>query len=287
MNKTYITICPESYGLLPVEALGGAVGKMKNDVEACISVYAGKKLYELPQNEILRILADTEMLDKSLRSCVKAETILYGSNEKSLEMWSDIHVYEYADAVLLMDFPPLVNTSYRNGEYGLSKRAEMALYHWFSTHCPPDFISGNRFLYIYKRYTSDAIDMSSDNDNWEMKRITNSVSQAIGYSDNPRFSEFLYTTVESDFNGAELLLIRHSQLPTFFDYLTSGTPIHPESSSFTIKKQVEKNSAENPKGSLFIPQRKEKSSKNSTKTDDARCGPQETTGIGGEEVLPY
>lgn len=287
MNKTYITICPESYGLLPVEALDDAVQKMKNDVASCISAYGNRKLYELPQDEILKLLANTEMLDKSLRSCVKSDTILRSSCKSCLEMWNDVHVYEHPNAVLLMDFPPLVNTSYRNGEYGLSKRAEVALYHWFSIHSPPDFEDGNRFMYIYKRYTNDSIDMSSDNDNWEMKRITNSVSQAIGYSDNPRFSEFLYTTVESDFNGAELLLISHNSLPLFFDYLTSGTPIHPESSSFIMKKQVEKDSEKNPKDSLFKPQKNEKSRKNSIKTDGQRCGPQEMTGIEGEEVLPY
>lgn len=287
MNNTYISICPESYGLLPVEAFLSAVSKMENDVKTCISRYGNKRLYELPQEEILTLLKNTELLDKSLRSCVKSETILHSNVKEELELWTDVHVYEHEGAILLMDFPPLVNISYRNGEYGLSKRAELSLFQWFANHSPPEFYDENRYLYIYKRYTSEPIDMVSDNDNWEMKRITNAVSQAIGYSDNPRFSEFLYTTVESEYNGAELLLTRHNSLVSFMSYLSSGTPIHPESSSFIREKQVEKNSAKISKGSLFQPSNYKETGKNHGEIDGGRCGPQKTTGIGREEELPY
>lgn len=286
-KKTFIVLCPEGHALLPISSLLGVVRKFENVVNSLKDTFGDIRLADLPQEEILGMLSFTEKLDKSLRSCIKEGVITGESKSGTLEMWTDVHVYEYPNAVLLMDFPPMVNSSYRYGEYGLSKRAEVELFKWFHTHNLPDFADENRFLYIYKRYVSGPIDMASDNDNWEMKRITNAVSQAIGFSDNPRFSEFFYTSVHSDFDGAELMLIRHKDLILFVDYLDSGTPIHPDSGSFFTQKQVEKNSDEFPKASFFIPDKNGKSRQKSQFSSLSSGGLQKLTAKNDEEELPF
>lgn len=286
-KKTFIVLCPEGHALLPISSLLGVIKKFENAVNSIKSTFGDIRLADLPQEEILKMLSFTEKLDKSLRSCVKEDVVTGKVKLGTLEMWSDVHVYEYPKAILLMDFPPLVNSSYRYGEYGLSKRAEIELFKWFHTRTLPDFDENNRFLYIYKRYVSGPIDMASDNDNWEMKRITNAVSQAIGFSDNPRFSEFFYTSVHSDFDGAELMLIRHKDLFSFMDYLDSGTPIHPDSGSFFTQKQVEKNSDEFPKDSFFIPDKGGKNCNTSRISNNQSGGLRKLTDKNDEEELPF
>lgn len=287
-KKSYIVICPESYGLLPVSSFQKAVQNFENDVKSHVIGNKDTRLCDLSQSDILRLLSHTEKLDKSLRSCLKPETLSTINQNGNRNLWTDVHVYEYPEAILLMDFPPLVNISYRNGEYGLSKRAEIALFQWANTHDLPDFQGENdRFLYLYKRFSTTDIGNLCDNDNWEMRRITNAVSQAIGYSDNPRFSEFFYTTVPSEFDGAELMLIRHSGLPKFIDYLSSGTPIHPESSSFFAKKQVEKSSDDFTRDSFSLPVKNPNTQAAKGIPDVGPCGQQDLTGIDASKELPF
>lgn len=288
-KKPFIVLCPEGHGLLPISSLISVVNKFKSNAESLKNVFGDILLSDMPQEDILQMLSYTEKLDKSLRSCLKEESILDSDsrNTESLELWTDVHVYEYENAILLMDFPPLVNSSYRFKEYGLSKRAEIELFRWFHSHKMPDFEAENRFLYIYKRYVSTPIDTVSDNDNWEMKRITNAVSQAIGFSDNPRFSEFFYTTVHSEFDGAELMLIRHNDLVLFSDYLISGTPVHPESGSFFTGKQVKKNSDDFPKDSFSSPVKSEKSQEESGFASTDPGGLRKLTAKSSKEELPF
>lgn len=285
-KQSYITICPESYGLLPIQSFDMALEKFRHNVKMLLQTYGSKRLCDLPQSEILTLLSQTEMLDKSLRSCLTDATIKANSAGE-LELWSDVAVYNYPGAVLLLTLPPLVNASYKNGEYGISKRAEIELYKWFLTHKPPDFDSDNRFLYAYKRYSSKALGVVSDNDNWEMRRITNAVSQAIGYSDSPRFAEFYYSTVESDYDGAELLLIRHQDLPDFMDFLGSGTPAMPDSPSFFTQKQVQKSSDKISKGSKNEPAISQKSRVVKGNSQSEPTVLQEPAGKSSSEVMPF
>ena len=231
MKSNYITIFPESYGALPVSMLLTPVNRLLKKIKG-IPNSVQSKLHQLPQDTILSMLADTELIDKSLRSCVKVETLCNAAGIQ-LDLWTDVSVHEYGSAILLMELPPLVNVSYRNGEYGLSKRAEIELFRWFTAHKEPQRIEGDKFLYIYKRFTHilDSVGLC-DNDNWEAKRITNAVTHAICFSDSPRYTEFFYTTVKSDYDGAELLVIRHSDLSKYLDYLALEVPIHPDSCAF-------------------------------------------------------
>lgn len=186
-----------------------------------------KSAGQLDEDTLLSMISDVSQLEMALRNAYiqGPERALRWQKKTYLEK-APIIIGQPAGALLCLSLPALVGRYYK-GSYNVYFRTKLALEEYFSCNNSLS-VQGKKILLIYKKYTSKkTLSYICDNDNWEMKRVTNAISETLNYSDNAFHFSILYTTVFSSADCVEALLIEQDRLPDFRWYLAFENPIQP------------------------------------------------------------
>lgn len=142
-----------------------------------------KSIDMVDDRRLYSLLAEISILDMTVRS-----GILGGRNkefvnrEKRLVDNTNIIVCKPENALLRVALPPLVGRRYR-GSYNIYWKLKSALNQYERQEGIEHVVSGKLVL-LYKQYTrSLEACQTCDNDNWEMRRTTNAITEALNYSD--------------------------------------------------------------------------------------------------------
>ncbi|MBN3025038.1 hypothetical protein JXX19_01215 [Ruthenibacterium lactatiformans] len=184
---------------------------------------------DLPQNQPLENIPDKKLytlLEQITQADMAVRNAILGAldskrpeRRKRYVERLNIHVSQPKNCILRLTLPPLASAKFA-GSYDIYQNTKLALEEYFSTRNVPD-LTGQKLTLIYKRVVknirSNAV---CDNDNWEMKRVTNAITETLFYSDNAAHFSFFYTTVEGPIAGTEATVIRETNLMDFTGYLT-------------------------------------------------------------------
>lgn len=170
------------------------------------------------------LISDVAMLDMTARTCLlerKNDSFL--GKEKELVKRSNIRISTPTGTVIRVTLPPLIGRQFK-GSYNIYWKLKSALSQYEISHGMPR-PEGEKLLLIYKRYSTNlAVGHTCDNDNWEMKRTTNAISEALNYSDNADHFSMLYTTVQSHVDCVEATVIKQRDMALFLNYLSDAEP---------------------------------------------------------------
>lgn len=170
------------------------------------------------------LVSEIAKLDMTVREAVlERRDDLFFSREKELVKRAFISVTVPENAVIRVCLPPLIGRQFK-GSYNIYWKLKAALSQFEKEHPFPN-LSGEKMVLMYKRYSTNlAVGHSCDNDNWEMKRVTNAIAEALNHSDNPEHFSMFYTTVQSAVDCVEATVIKQSDMHLFLGYLENGTP---------------------------------------------------------------
>lgn len=216
-RKSVPTTCIQSTDFL--------ITKAKSLNKTLKNVAQKQTLYDVHEDYLWQILECVTQMEMAVRDSLLDSKIneTVEKNSRYCDV-SGISVGQNLDSILCVTLPPLMGRRYK-GSYAIYRRLTTILKNYFDTHERPQ-LYGQKLLLIYKKYTPfRGITVNADNDNWEMKRVTNAISEQLRYSDNSEHFSFMYTTVKSEANCVEALLIPLDKLPKYQEYLSSPTPI--------------------------------------------------------------
>lgn len=187
----------------------------------------GKEISLLDEESLLDILQDVSLLSMSVREGILGyKDTRYPARRKQLLQALPVLVSIPENAILRVSMPPLVGRKI-TGAYDIYQQVKLALEDFMSTREFPAYF-GKKLLLIYKKYAQNlGVCYTCDNDNWEAKRTTNAISEALNYSDNAEHFSMMYTAVKSTANYVEATLIPIESLQYFLPYLTDATPAQP------------------------------------------------------------
>lgn len=171
------------------------------------------------------LISSIAMLDMTVRtSILERRDKCFYEKEKQLVANSFIHISVPSNAIVRVIVPPLIGRQFK-GSYNIYWKLKEALSQFEIGH-PFEVPHGEKLVLIYKRYSRNLTAVHTcDNDNWEMKRATNAISEALNYSDNAEHFSMLYTTVKSSTDCVEATVIKQKDLVLFLDYLTDEHPM--------------------------------------------------------------
>lgn len=178
---------------------------------------------QLPSDEIRKMLSDAIKISSSLRNAwvYQQQEIRYP--RKAFPGPNPVRVRAINNGFMQLSLPALSANRTGNG-YDL---------YWFTKDAIIDFEEKNGYIQsgresitiIYKRYLKNKGTPSFlDNDNYEAKRVTNAICECIGHDDNCFATDFLYTSVASQYTGIEATVIPQSALNQFIQYLRCPIP---------------------------------------------------------------
>lgn len=179
-------------------------------------------LENIPDDELYGLLEQVTQAGTAVRNAlVGGKDSGFPKRRKRYVEHLNIQVFQPKNCILKLVLPPLMPIKFA-GSYDVYWNTKLALQEYFAVHEIPK-LTGQKLTLIYKRYTKNIhTDALCDNDNWEMKRVTNAITEELFYSDNPANFSFFYTTVESSFEGCEATVIRQENLADFTDYLVAS-----------------------------------------------------------------
>lgn len=74
---------------------------------------------------------------------------------------------------------------------------------------------------IYKKYSQNlTCEYTCDNDNWEMKRVTNAIAEQFFLTDNAETFSFIYTAAKAEKSFCEVTLLYRKNISLLTDYIT-------------------------------------------------------------------
>ena len=190
-----------------------------------------QKLIENPDYSYLRqepdlykIISNNSKIDMTLRSCILGRRDSgYPQREKELVSHYNIAITQPQNAILRVLIPPLIGRRF-SGSYNIywklkSAFAQHEIEHGFEP------VEGKKVVLIYKRYvTNSNVAVCCDNDNFEMQRTTNAISESVNWSDNAVQFSMMYTAVESSVDCVEATLCLQENFVFFLDYMLDKTP---------------------------------------------------------------
>lgn len=175
------------------------------------------RLYDAPQdgNTLLKMLEELEKTRISARQII--DQILLPDSQKQALLRVGIKDISISNpsvpALLLITLFPLVNTQIKGG-YNVYFEVKFALEKYLQEH--PLTLPMGRFALVYRRIIKGNLALSAghcDNDNFEMKRVTNAITEAIHVADSVDKFSFYYTAAAGDEAKTEVYLATESQFP--------------------------------------------------------------------------
>ena len=175
----------------------------------------------IDEDELFDILEDIEDINRIVRESL-LESPFY-DNSSRIEGYFDraeIRVCTPQNAIVRLIFPPLLRAK-RSNAYNVYWQAKAALKNHFESRGKPCLLR-KKFVLIYKKYATNlSADYTCDNDNWEMKRVTNAISEFFNITDNADTFSFFYTAEKAEKNYVEVTLIERKNMGLFLDYITT------------------------------------------------------------------
>lgn len=176
------------------------------------------------ENLLLSLAEQISLMDMTLRENLldKRDEHCW-EREKALVKGAKIVVSSPQNTLLRISLPPMIGRELR-GAYNTYWKLKSALALYMQEYKIPN-VEGEKLVLIYKKYTVNLdIGYVCDNDNWEMKRTTNAIAEALNYSDNPMHFSMVYTTVLSSANYVEATVVLQKNFPQMLDYIKSNVP---------------------------------------------------------------
>lgn len=180
------------------ESVRYIVRRLREATDATWELQKGK---EINLSALTKLLESTELMRREIRTL--ASNLLDSSDEKSFsdssEKLSSVVVSSPSGTYLQLELYPLVKLPIKGG-YNVYFDVKTAVQHYLREHdvyIPED----SRFTLIYAKVTTADVKLAKgrcDNDNFEMKRVTNAITDAIGIADSVDKFSFFYTTIHGD-----------------------------------------------------------------------------------------
>ncbi len=179
----------------------------------------GLSISRMPEDLLIALLEQLSQADMVVRAgIIGGKDYGYVERRKKVVQHIPIEVSQPQNTVLRISMPPLVGRKFR-GSYNIYWALKTALEEYGEVH-GIDNVQGEKLLLIYKRYAKNlSVCYTCDNDNWEAKRITNALAEALNYSDNAEHFSMLYTSAKSDVDRMEATVILMKNLPLFTGYI--------------------------------------------------------------------
>ena len=180
------------------ESVRYIVRRLREATDATLELQKGK---EINLSALTKLLESTELMRREIR--ILASNSLDSSDKKSFsdssEKLSSVVVSSPSGTYLQLELYPLVKLPIK-GCYNVYFDVKTAVQHYLREHdvyIPED----SRFTLIYAKVTTADVKLAKgrcDNDNFEMKRVTNAITDAIGIADSVDKFSFFYTTIHGD-----------------------------------------------------------------------------------------
>lgn len=199
--------------------------KLTHEIRVVAERLDGEQPVEEQEKILYSLASKTALLDMTIRSNMVEKHSVESPKrqEKGLVKGSYIHIYTPEKTLIRVVIPPLIGRQFK-GSYNIYWKLKVAFAQYEETRSLPR-PDGEKLVLIYKRYSKNlSVVHSCDNDNWEMKRVTNAISEALNYSDNTEHFSMLYTTVKSDTDCVEATVVKQKDLHLFLDYMVSEKP---------------------------------------------------------------
>lgn len=115
------------------------------------------------------------------------------------------------NAILRLVLPPLLSAKSRMA-YNTYHDVKNALKDYFKIH-PKPLLDKKRLILIYRKHAPMlTADYTCDNDNWEMKRVTNAIAETFFLTDDANTFSFFYTAKKDTKTFAEIILIEEEKV---------------------------------------------------------------------------
>lgn len=180
--------------------------------------------YLKQEPELYKIISNNSKIDMTLRSCILGyKDSGYPQREKELVSHYNIAISQPQNTILRVLIPPMIGRQF-SGSYNIYWKLKSA-FAQYETKYKFESAEGKKVVLIYKRYvTNPNAAVCCDNDNFEMQRVTNAISEAVNWSDNAVQFSMMYTAVESSVDCVEATLCLQENFGLFLDYLLDKTP---------------------------------------------------------------
>lgn len=184
-------------------------------------------LQSVHDDYLLDLLQDATQISMVARDAyLGGKNAWYGSRREEICEHLPVKVGRPDGTILRVTVPPLIGTRFK-GSYDVYWNVKVVLEEYYEKHERP-VLYGEKLLLIYKKYAQNlSSDFTCDNDNWEAKRVTNAISEALLYSDNAEHFSMMYTAVKSEFSFVEVTVIRIEDVAKFADYILDSAPVQP------------------------------------------------------------
>lgn len=176
---------------------------------------------------LLNLLQDATQISMVVRNAyLGGKNAWYGSRREEICKHLPVKVGHPDGTIIRITVPPLIGTRFK-GSYDVYWNVKIVLEEYYERHERP-VLCGKKLLLIYKKYAPNlTADFTCDNDNWEAKRVTNAISEALLYSDNAEHFSMMYTAVKSEFSFVEATVIPIEDMAKFTSYILDSSPAQP------------------------------------------------------------
>lgn len=180
------------------ESVRYIVRRLREATDATLELQKGK---DINLSALTKLLESTELMRREIR--ILASNSLDSSDTNTFSDSSDklssVVVSSPSGTYLQLELYPLVRLPIKGG-YNVYFDVKTAVQQYLREHdvCIPE---DNRFTLIYAKITTADVKLAKgrcDNDNFEMKRVTNAITDAIGIADSVDKFSFFYTTIHGN-----------------------------------------------------------------------------------------
>ena len=173
------------------------------------------KLLEVPDHEqsVLDMLQDLELARFSARKLADGIALPMPNSKDGTIKNIEVQMPDMPILLQLTLFP-LVPYPIK-GAYNVYYDVKEALFR-FTEKQPFRFDATERFTLVYQRLAKGTVRLSTgccDNDNFEMKRVTNAITEAIGIADSADKFSFYYTTITGSEAKTRVFLVYEKDFP--------------------------------------------------------------------------
>lgn len=189
------------------------IGQKAAGVAGKIAASLGR---EMDGKDILELIQDLELARFSARKLVDAAALPAAERQAVKEVQlKDIQVSGKSGNILLkLTLLPLTPYPIK-GAYNVYFGVKEALLS-YSKKQPFQFDPSCRYTLVYQRIVKGKVRLSAgccDNDNFEMQRVTNAITEAIGIADSADKFSFYYTTMGGREAKTLVYLVLEKDLP--------------------------------------------------------------------------
>lgn len=191
----------------------GHLGYIENRI-TCINT-AISQYHIQPRSEmLLSVLEEIERARYAARQIVPFMDIhQQDTATQHVKSMRGIEISVPPGTILKIAMVPLVAYPIKGG-YNIYFDVKEALGEYFDMHPLPEIDITTRYVLVYRRIVPGNLVLATgrcDNDNFEMKRVTNAIAESIGVADSVDKFSFYYTTVNGKESKAEAILINENQ----------------------------------------------------------------------------